>query len=406
VLIPLDLRIDLGSQPIFLDLAYGIFAIPLLRRLLNGHRKLNLWPLALSGFIVMAVFTTYNRSEKVSWLFVSGLRLEIVLIFATAIANYGKAEKIILAAGWSLVPAVGYGIYQMLIGGLGPLYDLFVGGTETGGSLIPWTGRPFSTFGHPNLFGFYCAIVTAMLMAIVMHSGDRLHRRSALALSLLGVAGTLASDSRGSWMGLAAAIAILAFMGSKRAKYVLAGALLIGLAMYVLSALNLAGPGRTSSFAEETAAPRIALWGAALLMFASHPLTGIGWMNFAPLLTSVINWQYGAGIHPHNVYLSLLAETGLIGFALFLAPVFIILRRSTNRFRSDVAALAGLLGLTVFLVHGLVDVALFSPQAMLMVGVALGLASRAMTSGCDDKPDIGIAFLEKSYIHPEAESMT
>lgn len=377
VVMPLDLRIDIGSQPAFLDLVYGILAIPLLRRLFAERRKVNLWPFALTGFIVMAVMTTYSRSEKVSWLLDSGLRLAIVLIFATAIASYGEAEKIILAAGWSLLPAVGYGIYQMLIGGLGPLYELFCGEAGVRDISSYWAGRPFSTIGQPNLFGFYCAVVSAMLFSVVMRSDDGIRRKMAAGLTFLGVIGLLSSDSRGAWTGFAAAIAILTVMGYLRAKYLLAGIVFVALILYALGVLDPAGLAHANYFGEEATGARIEMWGAALLVFSNHPLIGIGWMNFPELLPSVIDWRHGAGNHPHNIYLSLLAETGLIGFTLFFVPIIVVLRRSVRKSRSDIAALAGLLGLTVFLVHGAVDVVFYGPQAMLAFGVALGLASRA-----------------------------
>ncbi len=377
VVMPLDLRIDIGSQLVFLDLVYGILAIPLLRKLFAERRKVNLWPLALTGFIVMAVMTTYSRSEKVSWLLESGLRLAIVLIFATAIASYGKAEKIILAAGWSVLPAVGYGIYQMVIDGRGPVADLFSGKSEPTDLSLEWTGRPFSTLGQPNLYGGYCAIVSAMLLPVIIRSANGRRRKMAAGLTFLGVIGLLSSNSRGAWMGFAAAIAILTFMGYLRAKYLLAGIALVALILCALSALNLAGLAHASDFGEQATGGRIEVWGVALLVFANHPFIGIGWMNFAELLPSVTDWRYGAGMHAHDIYLSILAETGLIGFILFFAPIVIVLMRSARRSRSDIAALAGLLGLTVFLVHGVVDSMFYGPQLMLAFGVALGLASRA-----------------------------
>jgi O-antigen ligase len=374
---PLDLKIDIGSQTVFLDLAYGILAIPLLRRLLADRHKVNLWPLALSGFIIMAVLTTYSRSDKVSWVLESGLRLAIALVLATAIASYGEVERIILAAGWSLLPAVSYGIYQMLIGGRGPVYDLLSGKSEPGDLATEWTGRPFSTFGHPNVFGFYCAIVSAMLFSLIARSENGLRRKTAAGLSFLGIIGLLSSNSRGAWMGLAAAVAVLTLMGYLRARYLLIGTALVVAILYVLNALNLAAFSHASEFGDETIGTRIQLWRGGFLMFFNYPLIGIGWMNFASRISAFIDWRELPTDHAHNIYLSTLAETGLIGFILLFAPIAIVFRRSAKSCRSDTASLAGLLGLTVFLVHGLVDLAIYSPQAMLAFGVALGLASRA-----------------------------
>jgi O-antigen ligase len=377
VLMPLDLKIDIGSQPAYLDLVPGILAIPLLRKLLAERHRVNLWPLALVGFAAMAVLTTISRSDKASWVLESGLRLVVVLVFATAIASYGEVEKIILAAGWSLLPAVGYAVYQMLAGGLGPAFDLFSGQSGATDVASHWAGRPFSTFGHPNLFGFYCAIVCAMLFAVIVCSESRLRRKMALGLSLLGMMGVLSSGSRGAWMGLAAVVAILTLTGYLRARYLLIGAALAVLMLYVLSSLNPVGSGHVSEFGDETVGTRMQLWRAAFIMFLSQPLTGVGWMNYTPRLTSFIDWRDLPADHAHSTYLSCLAETGVIGFILFFAPIAIVFRRSALSHRSNIAALAGFLGLTVFLVHGMVDEMFYSPQAILAFGVALGLASRA-----------------------------
>jgi O-antigen ligase len=376
VVMPLDLRIDVGPQTAFLDLAYGILAIPLLRKCLANRHRVNLLPLALSGFVFMAIVTTYYRADKVSWMLENGLRLEIALIFAAVIATYGEVESIILAVGWSLLPVVSYGIYQMLIGGRGPLYDLLSGKSEPGDISTDWTGRPFSTFAHPNIFGFYCAIVTAMLFSVIMRSDDGLKRKVATGLSLLGVIGVLSSDSRGAWIGLAAVVVILTFLGYLRVRYLLIGAVLALLILYALSALNPAGSSHASEFGDETIGTRVQLWRGAMVMFFDHPLIGVGWMNFPSRVTSFIDWRYFPTDHAHNIYLALLAETGVIGFILFFVPIAVVLGRAAKNCRSSTASLAGFLGLMVFLVHGMVDLTVYAPQSMLAFGVALGLASR------------------------------
>ena len=66
---------------------------------------------------------------------------------------------------------------------------------------------------------------------------------------------------------------------------------------------------------------------SALRMFADNPLVGIG-----PKLFRIkchdekynYNTKYGCSTHPHNLYIQLLAETGLIGFIhVFFAFLYI-----------------------------------------------------------------------------------
>ncbi len=66
--------------------------------------------------------------------------------------------------------------------------------------------------------------------------------------------------------------------------------------------------------------PRAKLWGAALQMFISNPLGGVGLGNFrveVPKIDPSLQfWEFS-----HNTFLDLLAETGIIGLMLFLLVV-------------------------------------------------------------------------------------
>lgn len=129
---------------------------------------------------------------------------------------------------------------------------------------------------------------------------------------------------------------------------------------------------------------RLMMWRAAWDMFRAHPLFGIGPRNYA--------WQFplvsGADEEPphtHNLYLGVLAETGLIGASssllLFGQIVLAVWRGRRTQQRADdlgVWWLAVLAGLASWLAHGLAD----SPNAItatsvvfwLLAGVALSLA--------------------------------
>ncbi len=62
-------------------------------------------------------------------------------------------------------------------------------------------------------------------------------------------------------------------------------------------------------------------------IFLDHPLTGIGLKNYRD-----VRWEYVdlaqmpvGGMHPHNVWLEVLAETGLFGFAAFVGLVTVLI---------------------------------------------------------------------------------
>ncbi|MBI5698834.1 O-antigen ligase family protein [Candidatus Saganbacteria bacterium] len=58
-------------------------------------------------------------------------------------------------------------------------------------------------------------------------------------------------------------------------------------------------------------------WGA-LTLFMSHPVLGVGLGNFGLYFDQVLGIKYGFEATANNVFAELLAETGLIGLALFL----------------------------------------------------------------------------------------
>lgn len=71
---------------------------------------------------------------------------------------------------------------------------------------------------------------------------------------------------------------------------------------------------------------RFQLWDAAIHMFMSKPLTGVGFGNFRTEISSIAPslsfWAF-----PHNVYLTILSETGLVGIILWLILIIGVLHR-------------------------------------------------------------------------------
>ncbi len=75
---------------------------------------------------------------------------------------------------------------------------------------------------------------------------------------------------------------------------------------------------------------RLNIWETGYQMFLSSPVTGIGSKNFKrayPEFTSRPEDPFAkTGIHAHNIYVELLAETGLVGFAGLLAVMTLCFR--------------------------------------------------------------------------------
>jgi O-antigen ligase len=123
---------------------------------------------------------------------------------------------------------------------------------------------------------------------------------------------------------------------------------------------------------------RLAHWQAALNMAEHRPWLGIGFGNYETAYGDfrLLNWGDSLG-HAHNYYLHVLGETGIIGFAAYIA-VFVNVIRLTWRTRSHPDPLSrcvavGLMGTWVYLlVHSLTD-NLYVNNVFIHLGVMLGL---------------------------------
>ena len=205
------------------------------------------------------------------------------------------------------------------------------------------------------------------------------------------------SWSRGAWLGFGAAIVAMAVALPRRARWglLLVAVLVVGgLGLYATGRVppsvvaRLTGFGQYVQFedvrgvgindANYAVIERLAHWQAALEMFRHDLWTGVGLGCYEPAYANfaLINWPVALG-HAHNYYLTVAAETGLVGLVAYLllwGAVFWQTWRATRRARGFLRGIAiGLLGAWTHLsVHHFLD-NLYVNNVHLHVGVLLGL---------------------------------
>src|ERR1700722_1867529 len=115
----------------------------------------------------------------------------------------------------------------------------------------------------------------------------------------------------------------------------------------------------TTSHFVDLGSARYDVWRVALNALAAHPVGGLGQDNFADYYVK----RRRTPVEPewtHSVELALLAQTGVIGFALFAAFMIAAIAAAIRARRRDGAlvravAAAALLPLVVWLIHGSLD---------------------------------------------------
>ncbi len=287
------------------------------------------------------------------------------------------------------------------------------------GFLLNGTGRAFGTFEQPNPFAGYLGLIIplafgAVLGSITLRKKVLQPANLALALLALGSMGAMLaalyfSQSRGAWLGVAAALGVVLIVRSRRAAlFGLAAAALVAV-IVLLGQMNIIPDVVTARFAgvqdyiglqDVRGVPvtdanfaiieRMAHWQAGLDMFQDHPWLGVGIGNYAAVYPaySLPHWDDPLG-HAHNYYINMLAEAGLVGFTAYVllwgAAFWLAWRtiRSTFGFWQGIAA--GALGVLVALsVHNLFD-NLFVHSMQIQVGLTLALiqvaGSRSQVAG-------------------------
>jgi len=212
------------------------------------------------------------------------------------------------------------------------------------------------------------------------------------ALALLGLMTDALTFSRAGGVGIAAGLALVAWLAWRRGRAASVARGALGLAVPAVAAAiplllarsGLAGATLRLSGADETnaengLAARGVLWHAALRMFARDPGLGVGAGNFEFLTPTV--GLIGVRTHANSLYLQSLAEGGLALLAAVIwtlvAALSVLLRPRRIVLATGIAA-----GSVALATHQLFDTLVFFPKVgdlwwlLLGIGAASALRSR------------------------------
>ena len=199
-------------------------------------------------------------------------------------------------------------------------------------------GRASSTLGSPISLGAYLALALPLGLHWSLDGRERTFGRlCAAALA----AGLLASVARGAWLGAAAGVLAYAvwtrrldaiWEDRKKRNAVLAAALL-------LAALAAGAIYNRFNYRNKAAeSTRVEIWKAAWAVFQENPIVGTGPDTFelefrrrkseAHVRKARSSMEYQA--HAHNDVLEVLATTGLLGGAAYLALLLCLLKAAAG----------------------------------------------------------------------------
>jgi len=229
-------------------------------------------------------------------------------------------------------------------------------------------------FSNINAIGLYTAASFYLFPLDRFQNKLRIFLVSFVVLAILCI---LLSLSRTAWFGIILTSLIMAFLVSKNKKVfstLLIAAIVACIALYsmvpiVHERVRLISEDISKFMAGDLSytslGGRFFMWKAAIMMFLTNPLTGVGTGGFVPTMAEYI--QSGrfpefflVFIQPHNMYLFALATNGIPGFAALLFIFYRALKFAlpiVKRENNEERLFAFLAAATVvhFMIAGLTD---------------------------------------------------
>jgi O-antigen ligase len=193
-------------------------------------------------------------------------------------------------------------------------------------------------FSNINALGLYTAVSFLLFSQWGKAARSRIFLYCCVALGLFCI---LLSLSRTAWFGIALTSAIMTFLVNKNKRIFFITVLLtaaagVGAYLFIplvheriglmVSDIALFVAGKT----ETSLGMRFLMWKAAMMMFLSNPLAGVGTGDYGPTMAAYIAaGQFPDFLlefnQPHNMYLFALATNGLVGLAALLYVFYRIL---------------------------------------------------------------------------------
>lgn len=181
-------------------------------------------------------------------------------------------------------------------------------------------------------------LITAIL-AVWFYLTESKYKNLYLLYLFLGFLAVLLDGGRSVTLSFSIFIVLIVIFYS-RARLALIGTYISSWAAY-LFITYLANMEKESSLriARESSSGRLDLWQNAMSCWADHPVIGCGFYQ--------LDKYSHLSAHPHNLFIQVLSETGLIGFGFLIVIIYQILKHISWNIRKNAFVIAGLLAVTI-----------------------------------------------------------
>lgn len=351
------------------------------------------WPIA--GFVLvgfLSIFASVSLSLSLEGFFCKLLEgVMVYFILAEVIDSRGKLYKMLLTIFSSMVLISINGMFQ------------FVTGTDfIRHFYLAFGQKMLSSFGNPNDFAAWLIVMVFLSLSLAYLGKDKWLKlywmKEKIARSINFVLWGLnvflivclaLTYSRGALIAVVFASFFIGIFRSWKLFMIVIFTLLV-LSFTVLCFQKEGSECSILSGEGKGFVMRTILWREGLNIVKDFPVLGSG-LNTYAVVAPKYKLSEKTGIYPHNSYLHMAAETGLVGLGAFLWIIWVLFRTSIRNLKKIKdkfynAVLIGLLsGLFGFLIHSFVDTNFYSLQLSVLMWYVMGLivaVQRIAIGGC------------------------
>lgn len=224
-----------------------------------------------------------------------------------------------------LIALVGVGIFYGLAGLGGVFFD-------TVPVLRSFGARAAGFVSNPNPYGFLMAVTCLVALFLVMTARHDRELVFAVVGGGVGFAGLLVSGSRSALLAWSVALVVMAILGwryfhvsSLSRRTIVCG----GVVVLLLAGILVALPSSYVDLIHHRMAHvaqgdiRLTIWSRYLECFVEHPVLGV------PIRCGDKIQINGQGFGPHNMYLSVLVQSGILGAGALISGLLWLIRKAT-----------------------------------------------------------------------------
>lgn len=314
------------------------------------YSRINIWVILFIIVYFFSAITSLSTMENRNIFMLSVAFILFYFVVINTVNTEKMLKNLIYLFLFSATIASLYGLYQYVYG------DLYSQAWLDKNMFESIKMRVYSTFENPNVFGEYLLLVVPINLALLFEEKKIL--KKILVFGMLGVnaLALILTFSRGCWLGILFAVAILLIIIDRR--FILLGILALILAPFVLPETIITRFTSIGNMGDTSTSYRVAIWMGTIAMLKDYWFSGIGLgITSFNKVYPIYAYAGTTAQHSHNLYLQLVVENGIMGLVIFTGIIYNFFKETIiSLTKSKKMILAGIVtGMIGFLIQSMTD---------------------------------------------------